>query len=77
MLSVGNTIIEVPVPVDVPPQLPLNQLQLEFKPNVPPVSVRVEDEPPIIITGEAVAEVGPVELTITIVLTQVVELHAF
>ena len=50
---------------------------MEFNPKEPPVSVSVEVEPPMIITGEAVAEVGPVELTITIVLTQVVELHAF
>ena len=77
METVGDTIIEEPVPDDVPPQLPLNQVQVEFKPKVPPVSVRVEVEPPMIITGDAVADVGPVEFTITIVLTQVVELQAF
>ena len=68
-------IIEVPVPTDVPPQDPVNQLQVEFNPKVPPVSVRVEDVPPIIITGDAEAEVGPVELTITFVLTHVDVLH--
>ena len=75
MLTVGETRIELPVPADVPPQLPENQFQLEFRPKVPPVSVSVEDEPAITVAGDAVAEVAPVEFTITIALTHVVVLH--
>jgi hypothetical protein len=75
-LTVGDTITGFPVPTCVPPQLPEYQCHLEFNPSTPPVSVSVENDPDVIIDGDALAEVADVELTTTAALTQVVVVQA-
>ncbi len=41
----GDTLIEFPVPTNVPPQLPLYQFHVAPVPKLPPVTVRVVDDP--------------------------------
>lgn len=73
----GLTVMEVPLPSGVPPQVPLYHCQVAPVPNEPPVTVKVE-----LLTGQmvvAVAEInaGAVEtgLTVMVTDTQVVVLQ--
>jgi hypothetical protein len=45
VVVVGDTVMLVPDPAEVPPQLPLYHLQLAAVPSDPPESVSVEDLP--------------------------------
>ena len=70
MVEVGVTVIDVPVPTGVPPQLPVYHLQ--SVPD-PPVAVRVLLAPEQIMVGLADADVGATGsgLTVTDVVAQV------
>ena len=70
MVEVGLTVIDVPVPAAVPPQLPVYHLQ--SVPD-PPVAVSVLLAPEQIADGLADADVGAtgIELTVTDVVAQV------
>ena len=64
----GDTVIELPVPADVPPQELLNHSAVAPVPAVPPLKVKVVD-PPIQIEDVPVMLVGATEsvLTVTVV----------
>ena len=70
MVEVGLTVIDVPVPASVPPQLPVYHLQLVPD---PPVAVNVLLAPEQIVAGLADADVGATGsgLTVTVVVAQV------
>ena len=70
MVEVGLTVIDVPVPAAVPPQLPVYHLQ--SVPD-PPVAVNVLLVPEQIVVGLADADVGATGsgLTVTDVVAQV------
>ena len=57
MVEVGWTVIDVPVPTNVPPQLPLYHLQV--LPD-PPLAVSVLLAPEQIVDGLADADVGAI-----------------
>jgi hypothetical protein len=57
----GETVMEVPVPAAVPPQLPVNHCQFAPVPNDPPETVRVV-LPPAQMVVVPVIPVGAVEL---------------
>ena len=69
-MEVGLTVIDVPVPAAVPPQLPVYHLQLSPD---PPVAVNVLLAPEQIVVGLADADVGATGsgLTVTDVVAQV------
>ncbi len=60
-MAVGETVMDVPVPTWVPPQLPEYQIHCAPVPNDPPVSVKVLDSPELIDGGLADAEVAAVD----------------
>ena len=66
MVEVGETerlpFEPVPVPTNVPPQLPEYHFHDPQEPNEPPLTVNVEVPPTGILAGLADAEVGLVEL---------------
>ena len=64
---------------EVPPQEAVYQFQLAPIPKEPPVILKDDELPWQIIAGEEVAEVGFVELVLTVIvtLTQRVVLHTF
>ena len=70
MVEVGLTVIDVPVPAGVPPQLAVYHLQ--SVPD-PPVAVSVLLAPEQIVDGAAFADVGATgsALTVTVVVAQV------
>ena len=70
MVEVGLTVIDVPAPTRVPPQLPVYHLQVVPD---PPVAVSVLLEPEQIVDGLADASVGAtgIGLTVTDVVAQV------
>ena len=70
MVEVGLTVIDVPVPAAVPPQLPVYHAQVVPD---PPVAVKVLLAPEQIVDGLALAEVGAAgaALTVTVVVWQV------
>ncbi len=72
----GDTAIELPVPTNVPPQLPEYHVHTAPVPNEPPVTDNVV-APPQIGFGLAEALVGSVDavLTVTVTLTHVVVLQ--
>ena len=81
VVAVGETerlpFVPVPVPTNVPPQLPEYHFHDPQEPNVPPLTVNVDVPPTVILAGLAVAEVGLVELeqddvTVTVTDAQVV-----
>ena len=76
MELVGDTVIEVPVPANVPPQEPVYHFQTPPVPNEPPLTVNVV-LPPLHIVVDPVIPVGAVDnvLTVTNCEVQVVVLH--
>ena len=77
MVVVGETVIEVPFPAEVPPQETVNHCHVAPVPNVPPVKVKIEEAPEQISVGFAEAEVAAIEgVSVTIVFTHVVVLQS-
>ena len=74
---VGETIIELPFPAIVPPQLSEYQVHCALYPKLPPVNDSVEEEPEERSEGEELAEVGvdEIEPMVMVMLAQVVVLH--
>ena len=69
-MEVGFTVMEVPVPIGVPPpQLPLYHTRLDPVPSVPPDALNVVDRPAQIVEGVALALVGAVEFVFTVTVT--------
>jgi len=77
VVEFGETLIELPVPTGLFPQLLAYQFQLALVPKAPPATLRVEELPGHTVAGEAVAESGTVDsvLTLTMVLAQLVILQ--
>ncbi len=73
----GVTARDVPVPSNVPPQLPEYQVQVAPDPSEPPVMLKVVDAPSQMGSTVADALVAAVEFvfTITVTLAQVVVLQ--
>ena len=44
-MVLGLTVMLEPLPIEVPPQLPLYHFHVAPVPRLPPLTVRVEDEP--------------------------------
>ena len=59
----------VPLPTDVPPQLPEYHCQAAPVPRVPPVNDKVEDEPEHMVEGKAETAVGATETVFTVTVT--------
>lgn len=78
MVTVGETVIEAPLPSSVPPHDPLYQTQSAPVPSIPPDMKSVVGLPEHTDKGVAVADVAAVELvfTVTVTLAHVVLLHA-
>ena len=76
VLLVGDTVILLPVPADVPPHEPVNHSAVAPVPALPPLTVNVV-LPPLQIVVVPVIPVGAVDnvLTVTVVVTQAVLLH--
>ena len=62
VVVVGETVNEVPFPVEDPPQFSGYQVHCELYPKTPPDNVREEVVPELIRTGEALAATGAIEL---------------
>ena len=62
--------METPLPTAVPPQLPLYHCQLAPVPNAPPTTESVVLLPEQIVVAVAEAEVGSVELVLTVMVTE-------
>ena len=78
MLVVGETVIEVPLPAETPPQDAVNHCHVEPEPKVPSGILNVDDAPEQISVGFAEAEAGGMEevFKVTVVFTQVVVLQS-
>ena len=78
MVDVGETVIDVPFPADVPPQELVYHCHVAPVPNVPPVIDNVEASPEQISVGfaEAKAAVTDVVFSVTDVFTHVVVLQS-
>jgi hypothetical protein len=76
VLVVGDTVIELPVPITVLPHEPENQSATAPVPALPPLKVRVVD-PPLHIVVVPVILVGATDkvFTVTVALAHVVVLH--
>ena len=61
MVPVGETLIGLPAPISVPPQLPVYHFQEAPVPKVPPVILNVVELPGHTLAGLAEAEVGAVD----------------
>ena len=72
------TVIELPVPAGVPPQLPVYHFHDAPVPNDPPVTVNVTSPPEHTGFGLTVAPVGAVDslFTVTVTLAHVVVLQS-
>jgi hypothetical protein len=77
VLADGETVIELPVPTCVPPQLPEYQTQPAPVPSEPPTLVSVVEPPLQIGFVEEVMDVGATDrvFTVTVTLAQVVVLQ--
>ena len=73
----GVTVILLPLPTSVPPQLLVYHLQFALPPNVPLLTESVTFVPTHTESAEAVMEVGAVEnvFTFIVLLTHAVVLH--
>ena len=69
-MLVGETVIEFPVPADVPPHEPVNHSAVAPVPAVPPLKVRVV-EPPLHIVVVPVILVGATDNELTVTVTGV------
>ena len=65
----GFTVKLVPVPTEVPPQLPLYHFQLAEVPKVPPFTLSIEGRPPHIEVTDALAAVTGVDVSLTVTVT--------
>ena len=76
MVFEGETVILLPVPAGVPPQVPVNHSAMAPVPALPPESVNVV-LPPAQMVVVPVIDTGAVEsvLTVTVLLAQVVVLQ--
>lgn len=72
-MTVGETVMDAPVPTNVPPQDPVYQLYEEPVPSVPPFAVNVVDAPLQIALLPATL-VGAVEGVLTVTVTAVLVL---
>ena len=80
VVTIGFTVIvvDVPLPICVPPQEPVYQTQLALVPKLPLVTVNVEMDPEQIFVGFDVAVVGATDgvLRVTVTLAHVVVLQS-
>ena len=76
MVEVGETVMLVPLPADVPPHEPLYHWNEAPVPRLPPDNVSVDELPLGMSAGDADAPVGGIDcvLAVTVVLTQPVML---
>ena len=61
VVAVGVTVIDEPVPTNVPPQLPVYHFQAAPLPKLPPATVKVTAVGPHTVVADAVAPVGAVD----------------
>ena len=78
VVTVGETTTVEPAPTEYAPHEYQYHFQVSALPKLPPVKLSVDDEPVVIVDGVAEAELAVVEFeqTVTVLLTQVVVLHA-
>ena len=74
MVTVGETVILLPVPAAVPPQEPVNHCAVAPVPAVPPDKVKVVDAPAQMVVAVAEIPVGATDgvFTVTVVDAQAV-----
>ena len=78
VVIIGETVIEVPLPAEVPPHETVYHCHVAPVPKVPSGIVNVDEAPEQILPGFADAEVGGMEevFKLTVVFTQVVVLQS-
>jgi len=76
VVAAGATVTLLPVPTDVPPQLPLYHFQLAPAPRLPPLTLNVVFLPRQIVVVPVIDVAGTeVSWTVTVTLLQIVLLH--
>ena len=76
VVAAGATVTLLPVPTDVPPQLPLYHFQLAPAPRLPPLTLSVVFLPRQIVVVPVIDVAGTeVSWTVTVTLLQIVLLH--
>jgi hypothetical protein len=69
VFAVWETLIEAPVPINVPPQEPVNHFQVAPVPNEPPFTLSVKFTPVEANATEEVIDVGAALTAFTVVVT--------